>query len=158
MLHVFWVCALCFFNEMLPKSPSIRFGSSVSHQYRSFKLYRSLEIMALQGFCAWSQYLHTVYSFHHKKKKGNLQLRHDLDQILSNVRQVVTLYGKLQCCALTSSQPLILLGTSWNWYKGGRWGIAQKKKDVCSSVIPSETADTACQYSSAHLPQIIPFN
>lgn len=56
-------------------------------------------------------------------------MRHDLDQILSNIRQVVTLYGKLQCCALTSSQPLILLGTSWNWYKEGRLGIAQKKKE-----------------------------
>lgn len=68
----FWVCALRFFNEMLPKSSSIRFGSSVSHQYSSFEfhhLYRSLEITALQGFHAWSQYLHTIYSFHHKKKK-----------------------------------------------------------------------------------------
>lgn len=63
-----------------------------------------------------------------KIKKGNLQFRHDLDWILSNVRQVVTLYEKLQCCALTSSsQPLILSGTSWNWYKEGRWGIGQKK-------------------------------
>lgn len=37
--------------------------------------------------------------------------------------------------------------------KMGNW----TEKDICSSVVPSETADTACQYSSAHLPQIVPF-
>lgn len=61
-----------FFNQVLPKSPTIRFGFSVSHQYSYFEfhnLYRFLEITALQGFCACSQYLHTIYSFHHKKKK-----------------------------------------------------------------------------------------